>query len=238
MRIDYATWPQVEEYLKRDNRIIVPLGSIEQHGRAVATGIDYLIPQAIAERAADELDVLCTPPMPFGCSLHHAAFPGTISLRPTTYIALLGDLFEFLYRQGFRRIYCLNGHGGNVPAMKAAASEIAYRLEGIRIYPYSCSDFEEVALLCNKFFGDDEGSHVTPAEVSLLMFLHPELVGDLSGEVKTEPGLIKWHPAPGNWKEYYPTGNVGSDPKLASAEFGEKLFDAAVRGFKELLDTD
>ena len=104
MRIDYATYLQTEEYLKRDDRIIVALGSVEQHGKAVATGIDYLIPQAIAERAADDLNLLCTPPLPFGCSLHHAAFPGTVSVRPTTFIALLDDLFDFLYRQGFRRI--------------------------------------------------------------------------------------------------------------------------------------
>lgn len=238
MRIDYATYLQTEEYLKRDDRIIIALGSVEQHGKAVATGIDYLIPQAIAERAADDMNLLCTPSLPFGCSLHHAAFPGTVSVRPTTFIAILDDLFEFLYRQGFRRIYCLNGHGGNVPAMKAAASEVAYRLENIRIYANSYFDFAEVEALSNEFFGDDCGSHVTPAEVSLLMYLYPKLVGDLSGEVKTEPGLIKWHPAPGDWKEYYPTGNVGSDPKLATAEFGERLFEAAVRGFKELLDVD
>jgi len=121
--------------------------------------------------------------------------------------------------------------------MKAAASEVSYRLEGVRVYTYSYFDFEEVALLNEKFFGDDGGSHVTPGEVSLLMHLYPELVGDLSGEVKTEPGLIKWHPSPADWKEYYLTGNVGSDPKLASAEFGEELFDAAVRGFEVLLET-
>ncbi len=238
MRIDYATYLQTEEYLKRDDRIIIPLGSVEQHGKAVATGIDYLIPQAIAERAAEDINLLCTPPLPFGCSLHHAAFPGTVSVRPTTYIALLDDLFVFLYRQGFRRIYCLNGHGGNVPTMKAAASEVSYRLEGVRIYAYSYFDFAEVETLSGEFFGDDGGSHVTPGEVSLLMYLHPELVGDLSSEVKTEPGLIKWHPSPADWKKYYPTGNVGSDPKLATAELGERLFEAAVRGFKELLEAD
>jgi creatinine amidohydrolase len=236
MRIDYTTYDQIEEYLKREDRIIIPMGSVEQHGTAVATGIDYLIPQAIAERAADSLRLLCTPPLSIGCSLHHAAFPGTISLRPTTFIAMLDDLFDFLYNQGFRRIHCLNGHGGNVPAMKTAASEVSYRIGDIRVYTYSYFDFTEVGSLAEEFFGDDEGSHVTPGEISLLMHLHPELVGDLSGEVKTQPGRIKWHPAPADWKEFYPTGNVDSDPRLASAELGERLFDAAVRGFKELLE--
>jgi creatinine amidohydrolase len=185
MRIDRSTWPQVAEYLKRDNRFILPAGSVEQHGPAVATGIDYIVPTAVAARASEESGVIIAPPLAYGMSLHHAAFAGTLSLRPTVYLAMLIDLFTFMYRQGFRRILVLNGHGGNVPTLKAAAGQASYELEGIRIYVRSYYELPSVVEIIDEELGPGEGSHATPSEVSMLMYLEPELVGDLSG-----PGIV------------------------------------------------
>ncbi len=75
MRLDYAFWPDVENYLKKDDRLLLPAGSVEQHGPAVATGIDYIIAAAVAEAAAERLGVYVAPPLCYGMSLHHAAFP-------------------------------------------------------------------------------------------------------------------------------------------------------------------
>jgi creatinine amidohydrolase len=233
--MDRSTWPQVAEYLKRDNRLILPTGSVEQHGPAVATGIDYIIPTAVAERAGKETDVMVAPPLTYGMSLHHAAFAGTLSLRPTVYLPMIIDLLAFAYRQGFRRILVLNGHGGNVPTLKAAAGQASYELEGVRIYVRSYYELPSVVEIIEEELGPGEGSHATPSEVSILMYLEPEMVGDLSGQEMSDAGLITWHPAPSDFQKYYPHGAVGADPNLASRELGKRLFDAAVTDVVEIL---
>jgi creatinine amidohydrolase len=230
MRLDYAFWPDVEDYLKEDDRILIPTGSVEQHGPAVATGIDYIIAEAVAERAAERLGVYAAPPLCYGMSLHHAAFPGTASLKPSAYLHLLTDLFDFLIRQGFQRVVAVNGHGGNVPTLKAAAAEVAYERDGARILIQNWYDPPGVAKRIEEAFGAREGSHVTPAEVSILMYLRPELVGDVTRVKPTESGLIKWQPGRRDIRDYYPQGAVSSDPSLASAEMGKELLGFAVDG--------
>jgi creatinine amidohydrolase len=234
MRLDYAFWPDVEEYLKKDGRILLPVGSVEQHGPAVATGIDYIIAAAVAEAAAERLGVYVTPPLWCGMSLHHAAFPGTVSLKASAYLHMLVDLFLFFADQGFNRVTVVNGHGGNVPTLKAAAAEAAYERDGIRILIQNWYDVADVEKRIGEAFGDKEGSHVTPAEVSILMYLRPELVGDVGQLKSTEPGLIAWQPGRSDIREHYAEGIIGSDPRLASAEIGKKLFELAVEGLAKV----
>jgi creatinine amidohydrolase len=233
MRLDYAFWPDVEEYLKKEDRILIPTGSVEQHGPAVATGIDYIIAAAIAEAAAERLGVYVAPPLCYGMSLHHAAFPGTASFKPSAYLRLLTDLFEFFVRQGFKRVVVVNGHGGNVSTLKAAAAEVAYEHDGARILIQNWYDPPGVAKRIGEAFGPKEGSHVTPAEVSLLMYLRPELVGDVARVKPTEPGLITWQPGRSDIRDRYPQGAIGSDPGLASPEIGKELYELAVDGVAE-----
>ena len=167
MRLDHAFWPDVERYLKTDERLLLPAGSVEQHGPAVATGIDYIIATAVAEAAAERLGVYAAPPLCYGMSLHHAAFAGTASLKPSTYLAVVADLLTLFVRHGFRRVVVVNGHGGNVPTLKAAAAEVAYEHDDARITIRSWYDFAEVVKLVDGYFGAAEGSHATPSEVGL-----------------------------------------------------------------------
>jgi len=235
MRLDYAYWPDVERYLEGDNRLFLPTGSVEQHGPAVATGIDYIIAAAVAEAAAERLGVYVTPAMWCGMSLHHGAFPGTASLRPPGYLHMLTDLFGFLVGQGFGRLVVVNGHGGNVPTLKAAAAEVADEHDGARILIQNWYDLAEVAKRINEAFGSSEGSHVTPAEVSVLMHIRPELVGDVKRLKATEPGLITWQPGRSDIRKRYPQGIIGSDPRLASPGVGKELFELAVEGVAEVM---
>ncbi|MEE9456642.1 MAG: creatininase family protein [bacterium] len=230
MRLDYAFWPDVENYLKKDDRLLLPAGSVEQHGPAVATGIDYIIAAAVAEAAAERLGVYVAPPLCYGMSLHHAAFPGTASLKPSSYLHMAADLLGFLVGQGFGRIVVVNGHGGNVPTLKAAAAEAAYERDGARILIHNWYDAAGVEKRIDEAFGAKEGSHVTPAEVSILMYLRPELVGDVARVQRTEPGLITWQPGRSDIRDRYPQGAIGSDPSLASPEVGKELYELAVDG--------
>lgn len=233
MRLDYAFWPDVEKYLKADDRLLIPAGSVEQHGPAIAMGIDYLIAAAVAETAGEKMGLYVAPPLAYGMSVHHAAFAGTASLKPSSYLHMLSDLLTFFAQHGFRRVALVNGHGGNVPSLKAAVAEVSYEIPGTRFLVFSWYEGAGVRRRIEEEFGPSEGSHTTPSEVSILMHLRPELVGDLKGVNQTEPGLITWHPGPEDLRKYYPQGAIGSNPRLASAALGKELFDLAVEALQE-----
>ncbi|UCH79241.1 MAG: creatininase family protein [Candidatus Coatesbacteria bacterium] len=235
MRLDHALGPDVAEYLKKENRLFLPAGSVEQHGPAVATGIDYLIAEAVATEAAERLDVYCAPPLCYGMSLHHASFPGTASVRPSVYLPLVVDLLTFFVDQGFSKIVVVNGHGGNLPSLTAAAGEVAYDRPGVRLKIQNWYQGEAVAARLAEAFADREGSHATPGETSVLMYLRPELVGEVGAVEYAEPGRITWVPGPGDLREHYPQGAIGADPSLASAEIGAELFELAVEGVMEAM---
>ena len=120
MRIADMNWMQVEEYLKKDDRAVVPLGSTEQHAY-LSLMVDTLIPEKLAREAAEPLGIPVFPVMPYGICPYFSAFPGTVSLRVETYISVIQDVLDSLSRAGFRRIVLVNGHGGNAPASALAA---------------------------------------------------------------------------------------------------------------------
>lgn len=115
MRLWDANWMQVEEYLRSDDRVLVPLGSTEQHGY-LSLGVDAILAERAALEAAEPEGVPVLPVLPFGLTPTFTEYPGTINLRIGTYLALVRDLLDSLRAQGFRRILVVNGHGGNLPA--------------------------------------------------------------------------------------------------------------------------
>ena len=118
MKIEDCNWMQVEEYLKGDDRIVVPLGSVEQHGY-LSLGVDRILSERVSVEAAEPLGVLVLPSLPYGLTPYFAAYPGSPTLRTETYRALLGDLLDSFHNQGFRRFAFVNGHGGNDPGRPA-----------------------------------------------------------------------------------------------------------------------
>ncbi len=112
MRVVDANWMDVERYLERDDRIVLPLGSVEQHGY-LSLGVDAILSERVSVEAAEPLGVLVLPALAYGLTPYFAAYPGSPTLRPETYRSVLGDLLHSLYGQGFRRFLLVNGHGGN-----------------------------------------------------------------------------------------------------------------------------
>ena len=119
MRLWDMNWQQVEAHLERDDRVVVPTGSTEQHG-FLSLGTDAILAERVAVEAAEPLGIPVLPVLPIGMAPYFAAFPGSLSLRPATYLAVVTDVLDTLYASGFRRIALVNGHGGNVPAGAAA----------------------------------------------------------------------------------------------------------------------
>jgi creatinine amidohydrolase len=115
MRISEMNWMMVEEYLKCDDRAVLPLGSTEQHAY-LSLSVDSILAERLAVEAAEPLGVPVFPVLAYGITPYFRAFLGTISLRVGTYMSILRDILDAMAEQGFRRILIVNGHGGNTPA--------------------------------------------------------------------------------------------------------------------------
>jgi len=135
MRLSDLNWFDVDSYLKNDDRIMVVVGSCEQHGY-LSLMTDTKIPLAIADIASQRQNVLVAPPINFGASPYFLAYPGTISLRIATLMDVTEDVVRSLYRHGFQRILVLNGHGGNDP-IKGRLFELANEFSSLRIRWYT-----------------------------------------------------------------------------------------------------
>ncbi len=124
MLFEQMNWMGIEEYLKRDDRVVAIIGACEQHAYSSVMA-DVLEPLEIAKAATQVDPVLIAPPMPYGISPYFATYPGTISLRMETFAAVVREVLENLVRQGFRRVLVSNGHGGNTGVLSPLLVELA-----------------------------------------------------------------------------------------------------------------
>ena len=113
MRARELNWMHVEEYLKRDDRVVLPVGSTEQHGY-LSLETDNILAERVSTEAAEPLGVLVLPVLPYGLTPSFQAYPGSPTLRLSTFFDVLRDLLDSLFGQGFRRFLVVNGHGGNI----------------------------------------------------------------------------------------------------------------------------
>jgi len=159
VRIHDLNWMQVEAYLQQDDRIVLPLGSTEQHAY-LSLGTDSILAELIAVEAAEPVGVPVLPALPYGLVPSFAAFPGSPSLTEATYAALLRELLASLHGQGFHRFLLVNGHGGNVPAAQPVA-EWAEEA-GAQLLFHNWWNSERVWALVEEI--DPEGSHASWTE--------------------------------------------------------------------------
>ena len=157
--------------------VIVPVGSIEQHGPHLPLDVDISVPYHLAVRAAvrcTDLPVLVAPPVTFGVAHYKMGEPGTISLRLETFLALLCDVARSVWQNGFRRIILLNGHGGNIHPVGAAAVTLSEE----DVWTIPLTYWQMVSDELAQRSDADAGSigHAGEWETSLQLALRPELI--------------------------------------------------------------
>lgn len=235
MRLQLCTWQEVEDYLSRSKGILIPVGSTEQHGPNGPIGTDAICPEVVANGAAEQAEILVAPTLSIGMAQHHMAFPGTITFRPSTFIAVIRDVVASLARHGFERFYFLNGHGGNIATITAAFSElyaerslgVASQGQGaIRCRLANWYMGPKVREVSKELFGNAEGRHATPSEVSLSWYAFPASVRHVVMSPEIAPTGDFSDAA--DYRRQFPDGRIGSNPGLASIEAGERLYRAAV----------
>ena len=249
MLLQELNWTQVEA-LARDLPVVVPVAALEQHGRHLPVFTDSMQLAEIVRRVDAVMGdrVLVTPVLWLGNSHHHGDFPGTISASPRVYLDVLNELAECWIAHGFRRIVFLNGHGGNTTPGKQAVFEIRQRHRERHDLLLLFATYWDTATPNEGPFSrcDLVQTHIGHAcewETSMMMRFAPHLVkNDVAGleglegleEVKFGFGF---EPAYRGWttKDRSVAGHIG-DPRHASAEKGEYLFQQFAAGVVKLLE--
>jgi creatinine amidohydrolase len=214
--------------------VIVPVASLEQHGPHLPTLTDTLLVSEVAHRAAREAQsrhpVIVTPCVWTGLSEHHMELGGTVTLDFQVFATLLRGIVESLLRQGFERICLLNGHGGNVAALKTITDELTFEFE----VPIVSGTYWHIAAKTLEPLLERQTSirHACEAETSMVMAIAPDLVDASKLKEADRPddrdagggndALYRWQ----GFAEKTSSGVLGV-PSAASAEKGEKLLQAA-----------
>ena len=229
------TWPEAEAALEHVRLALVPVGSCEQHGPHLTLDTDSAIASALALRLAGdlgELAVLC-PTLGYGLSEHHLAFPGTLTLRPATFTGFIADVVESLAHWGIGRVLVVNGHGGNVDAIRLAG-RAARRDHGSLVAGVMWSQLaaDESARRAQS----DRYGHACEIETSVAMVLAP---GSLHADRIAAPRPAGGPDAltdppralvdrPTWFRDWTENGALG-DPRLASEEIGDAVVEVAYR---------
>ena len=240
MKLQLATWPDIETYLKRSTAIVIPVGSTEQHGPNGFIGTDALCPEILANGLSEEHDVLIAPTISVGMAQHHLGFPGSITLRPSTLISVVLDWLNSLARHGFTRFYFLNGHGGNIATLTAAFSELYAQSSlgnsgtnrpGLQCKLRNWWEAPGLKRLSGELFGADEGSHATCSEVSLTWYAYPDKAKtDIRFDERAPDGPIF---DAEDFRRRYPDGRMGSNPGRASIEAGKRIYETVLPGLAD-----
>ena len=235
MQLSESTWPAVAD-LETDLAVI-PVGSTEQHGPHAPLGTDALTAEAVAEAGVEVykrktgVDVPIAPVIPVGIADEHRAFDGTLWVSPDTFRAYVRETADSLAHHGFDRIVFVNGHGGNVDALREVAGDISRHGEA---YAVAFTWFDSV---------DSEipMGHGGPRETAVVRHLRPELVDEAEAETAGTAASDQW----GEWvagvnlaydsDEFSENGVVG-DPANGTAAEGETLVDQAADALVELLE--
>jgi creatinine amidohydrolase len=236
MQLEEMTTTDVKEHLTKDTLVVIPVGSTEQHGPQNPLGTDYLLATHVARKACKEAGAICAPPIPVGISEHHSGFAGTLWVSSRLFVDLLLEYALCLVHYGFNHIIFLNGHGGNVSALKEVVSILyfKYKLKAATVNWYDLFDKD----LATTLFPNMKLNHAEAVETSANLAVHPHLVHlDRLSDVTP---AAEWGrkvadiDIPAYTHEFASDGVVGSLENI-SGDSGRKLLDSSIAKFVEFI---
>lgn len=240
MKLGELTWPEMER-IDRGVTIVAPVAALEQHARHLPFFTDSILCEAVASRLETALadKTLLLPVQWLGASAHHLGMAGTLTAENETYLRLLAEPLRCLLRQGFKRVFILNGHGGNTDGFHLVLRQLAVEFPAALLSGASYWEpaEDEIASLLEgkrKVVG-----HACEVETSLMLCLRPDLVrrGDVADD-EILPRMVapRGIYVPLDMKRQTRQGGTGQ-PSLATAEKGKALLDIIVRNLVEALLT-
>ena len=245
MALARQSWPELQSVLDDIELVLLPIGSTEQHGPNLGLGQDHLIAEGFCERAAERLHprLLVVPAIPWGISDHHMNFPGSMTLRPETFLDLLEDVIGSLAHHGLRRFLLVNGHGGNRALAAAAVQDLGLRLDVdfIGALDHFMLDPAEAR---DAIRGDLPTGHADEFEASYSYYLNPALVREAAFKradlderfdafrAKLAANELEWpNPAGARTRN----GALG-DASLGSRDAGEALIEGGISELEDVID--
>lgn len=233
------TWTAIKDVVDANPhaKIVMPVGSLEQHGPHLPLNTDSIIADYVADKVSKKLSSVLFPTLSIGYSLEHSGFPGTISFTPQTFSSMIAEITHDLYESGFRTLIVINGHGGNRPILDSSITSIKHAHPDLQLYSFTTLDiarekFRELRKSPRQLIG-----HADELETSMMLALRPDLV-EMAKAVTEKPVF-----PPGislesedlsrvtyGWKtkEVTESGIIGS-PNLATLETGRILLDYVVQ---------
>ena len=239
MRLEQTSWMEVRDKLKVPQGIIMATGSTEQHGPIGLIGTDTICSETIASGVATKANMYFAPSIGFTPAEFNMKFPGTISISEQTFKSLLREVTSSLLKHGFEYVFIVNGHGANIDPIKDVMTVFKNKL-----FFKSWWDFPTVNEIRNKEFGDWEGMHATPSEISITQ-INQRVIDSIelkklaqNPPEKLTKDFIFAHSGDkhGTAEEHYrafPDGRVGSHSSMANPEIGKEIVKASVEGFLE-----
>jgi creatinine amidohydrolase len=216
---------------------LIPVGSIETHGPHLPVGCDAFVADRVADLAAEEEPVVVLPAMPYTWSPQARRHPGAITVQSTHLVALLEDVCDEIWRNGFPKIALLHAHGGNVPMDYLMPAHMVERGKPYALYSIGPWGGLDPAVLTRERARAPIG-HACHVESSSLMFVRPDLVkmANLKGEdISPRPGPAVGSAQTGiGWIESHPYGVIGQ-PALATPQLGEELIRGWAKGVAAIL---
>jgi creatinine amidohydrolase len=221
----------------RISRIILPIGSLEQHGPHLPVSTDTMIADYVARKVSERcLNAFLLPAIQLGCSGEHLGFPGTLSLRPETMSSMIADICASTLESGIRKTFIINGHGGNRATLDVVITELKQMLPAMQLYSFTILDIVKEKFAGLRKSGRRLVGHADEIETSMMLAIRPQSV-DMSKAVREELSLPQTLSFESDdlarisfgWsaKELTKTGVIG-DATIASAETGSTLLSFAV----------
>lgn len=241
---EHYTWPELGEVAKKQPVVVLPVGSVEDHGTHLPLDTDNFLIWSICEAAAQRAagDILLMPLVSYGFETHHMDFPGTVDVKSEHLLHFVLDITKSIARHGFKRILIADGHGSNMPILDLAARQTILETDsqcGAFIWPSLAA--KEIAKVRESERGGM--AHACELETSVYLYLDQQRVQ--FDKAKKETGmpasefiwmdLLESSPVllMDQWSRFSQSG-VSGDPTLASRKKGEIIFEAVVEAFVRL----